>query len=66
MIYSNEEWNNMITKLAKEYTSPYGAGEAVAQCYLTPHPDIVFNKVDDLPETERGNGGHGSTITNNH
>lgn len=66
VFYSNEDWNNRINKLTKEYTSPYGAGEAVAQCYLTPHPDIVFNKVDKLPETERGEGGHGSTITNNH
>jgi len=54
------------SKLYLEGVPPYGAGEAVAQCYLTPHPDIVFNKVDHLPETERGNGGHGSTITNNH
>ena len=66
MIYSDEEWNNMIAKLAKEYTSPYGAGEAVAQCYLTPHPDIKFNVVAKLPETERGEGGHGSTKINNH
>lgn len=66
MIYSDEEWNNMFVKLAKEYTSPYGAGEAIAQCYLTPHPDIKFNVVDKLPETERGEGGHGSTQTNNH
>lgn len=54
------------TKLHLEGVPPYGAGEAIAQCYLTPHPDIVFNKVDKLPETERGEGGHGSTQTNNH
>ena len=66
MIYSDEEWDNMYTKLIKEYDSPYGAGEAVAQCYLTPHPDIKFNVVTKLPETERGEGGHGSTQTNNH
>lgn len=49
-----------------ECKPPYGAGEAIAQCYLTPHPDIKFNVVDKLPETERGEGGHGSTQTNNH
>ena len=53
-------------KLYLEGNPPYGAGEAVAQCYLTPHPDIKFNVVDKLPETERGEGGHGSTQTNNH
>lgn len=66
IFYSNEEWHNMIAKLGKEYISPYGAGEAIAQCYLTPHPDIKFNVVTKLPETERGEGGHGSTQTNNH
>lgn len=53
-------------KLHLEGNPPYGAGEAIAQCYLTPHPDIKFNVVDKLPETERGEGGHGSTQTNNH
>ena len=53
-------------KLYLEGNPPYGAGEAVAQCYLTPHPDIKFNVVAKLPETERGEGGHGSTQTNNH
>lgn len=66
MIYSDEEWDTKFNKLDKEYGSPYGAGEAIAQCYLTPHPDIKFNVVDKLPETERGEGGHGSTQTNNH
>ena len=50
----------------KECNPPYGGGEAIAQCYLTPHPDIKFNVVAKLPETERGEGGHGSTQTNNH
>lgn len=53
-------------KLYLEGVPPYGAGEAIAQCYLTPHPDIKFNVVDKLPETERGEGGHGSTQINNH
>ena len=58
--------DNILEKLSKELNPPYGAGEAIAQCYLTPHPDIKFNVVDKLPETERGEGGHGSTQTNNH
>lgn len=53
-------------KLHLEGKPPYGVGEAVAQCYLTPHPDIKFNVVAKLPETERGEGGHGSTQINNH
>jgi len=57
---------NAKAKLYLEGNPPYGAGEAIAQCYLTPHPDIKFNVVAKLPETERGEGGHGSTQTNNH
>ena len=62
----NYYFNGFLEKLSKEVNPPYGAGEAIAQCYLTPHPDIKFNVVDKLPETERGEGGHGSTQTNNH
>lgn len=66
LLDSNYYFDNILGKLNKEINPPYGAGEAVAQCYLTPHPDIKFNVVDKLPETERGEGGHGSTQTNNH
>lgn len=66
LIDTSYYFDNILEKLSKELNPPYGAGEAIAQCYLTPHPDIKFNVVDKLPETERGEGGHGSTITNNH
>ena len=66
VININLYFDNILVLLEKELNPPYGAGEAIAQCYLTPHPDIKFNVVDKLPETERGEGGHGSTQTNNH
>ena len=66
LIDLNYYFYNVLETLNKELNPPYRAGEAVAQCYLTPHPDIKFNVVDKLPETERGEGGHGSTQTNNH
>lgn len=66
LLDSNYYFDNILGKLNKEINPPYGAGEAIAQCYLTPHPDIKFNVVDKLPETERGEGGHGSTQINNH
>lgn len=67
-IFGNEGITPLINglSLGEEHAYPYGVGEAIAQCYLTPHPDIKFNVVDKLPETERGEGGHGSTQTNNH
>lgn len=66
LVDTNYYFNGFLEKLSKELNPPYGAGEAIAQCYLTPHPDIKFNVVNKLPETERGEGGHGSTQTNNH
>ena len=67
-IFGNKGITHLINglSLVEEGIAPYGAGEAIAQCYLTPHPDIKFNVVAKLPETERGEGGHGSTQTNNH
>lgn len=67
-IFGNKGLTHFINglSLVEEGVAPYGAGEAIAQCYLTPHPDIKFNVVNKLPETERGEGGHGSTEKNNH
>ena len=64
--FGNTEFDYIYSCIANERNPPYKTGEAIAQCYLTPHPDIKFNIVDKLPETERGEGGHGSTQTNNH
>jgi dUTP pyrophosphatase len=39
------------------------AGERIAQARLTPVHDVTFQLVDELDETERGDGGFGSTGT---
>lgn len=39
----------------------YGEGDRVAQMIIMPYPQIEFEEVDDLSETERGAGGYGST-----
>lgn len=39
-------------------------GERVAQLIVLPFYPIVFEKVDELDETERGDGGFGSTGSN--
>lgn len=41
----------------------YTAGERVAQLMIIPTPDIQLEVVDELSETERGEGGFGSTGT---
>lgn len=40
-----------------------GPGERIAQLVLAPFYSVDFEKVDELSETERGEGGFGSTGT---
>lgn len=39
----------------------YNIGDKVAQLVIMPYPEIEFEEVDELPESERGANGHGST-----
>lgn len=39
----------------------YKVGDRVAQMIILPYPQIEFKEVDELSETERGEGGYGST-----
>lgn len=40
---------------------PYHEGDRVAQLIIIPYPTINLVEVEELSETERGEGGHGST-----
>lgn len=42
-------------------SQPYEVGDRVAQLMIIPYPQIEFEEVEELSETERGEGGHGST-----
>ena len=39
----------------------YKVGDRVCQVMIIPHPTIEFNEVNELSNTERGEGGFGST-----
>ena len=39
----------------------YKVGDRIAQIMIIPHPTIEFVEVDELSNTERGEGGFGST-----
>ena len=39
----------------------YKPGERVAQLIIMPYPQVEFEEVSELSETERGTGGYGST-----
>lgn len=40
---------------------PYKVGDRIAQLMIVPYPTIELIEVEELSETERGTGGHGST-----
>lgn len=54
--YKNRDDNRQ-----KLNTVPYAIGSKVAQLIIIPYPQINLVEVDELSETERGTGGHGST-----
>jgi dUTP pyrophosphatase len=43
------------------FSKAYLAGERVCQIIILPYPQIKFNEVQELSETNRGTGGFGST-----
>ena len=48
-------------KPQKQGGKMYEVGERVAQVIILPYPYIEFKEVDELSETNRGEGGFGST-----
>ena len=44
-----------------EVYGPFDIGDRVAQLVIIPYPKINFVEVEELGETQRGNGGYGST-----
>lgn len=42
-------------------TKHYDIGDRVAQLVIIPYPQIEFEETETLSETERGDGGYGST-----
>ena len=55
----------MLTYKSRDFVTrdaaPYNIGDRVCQIIIIPYPPIEFNEVAKLSETERGEGGHGST-----
>jgi dUTP pyrophosphatase len=43
----------------------YEVGDRVGQIIIMPYPQVSFEEVEELSETERGEGGFGSTNANN-
>lgn len=43
------------------FAKPYDKGDRVAQMIIIPYPHVDFVEVDELSESDRGEGGYGST-----
>ena len=48
-------------KSIHQLVKPYEIGQRVAQMIIMPYPHIDFVEVDELSESDRGEGGYGST-----
>lgn len=58
------EWKMMFTNITDNtwlFPFPYEVGERVGQIYFRKIEDVVFEEVDELEESDRGEGGFGST-----
>lgn len=53
--------NAKSTNLCLECTKMYEPGNAVCQIMIIPYPEVTFEEVDELSQTERGIGGFGSS-----
>ena len=52
---------NKIQGIDNVERESYKVGDRVCQIMIIPHPTIEFNEVNELSNTERGEGGFGST-----
>jgi dUTP pyrophosphatase len=41
--------------------SLYGTGDRIAQLIIMPYPEVTFEEVDELSDSDRGEGGYGSS-----
>ena len=48
-------------KSIHQLVKPYEIGQRVAQMIIMPYPHVDFVEVDELSESDRGDGGYGST-----
>lgn len=52
---------NMNSESSKDLNPYYKIGERIGQMMILPIPTIYLELVDELSNTERGDGGYGST-----
>ena len=55
------EWKAIFTPLGPNLGFPYNIGDRVAQIYFDKVEDVTFIETNDLEDSDRGEGGFGST-----
>lgn len=53
--------NRDVSFFTDKHIRPYNVGDRVAQLIIIPYPSIKLVEVNELSDSERGEGGHGST-----
>lgn len=56
--------NKDISAIEREWYgtgAPYSKGDRIGQLVIVPIPDVTFKEVSELSNTDRGQGGYGST-----
>lgn len=48
-------------RIEQPHISRYTVGDRIGQLIIMPYPEIEFEEVEDLSETDRGTGGYGSS-----
>lgn len=48
-------------RIVQPHISRYTVGDKIGQLIIQPYPEIEFEEVDELDESDRGTGGFGST-----
>jgi len=57
-MYDEVKTQDWYEKKANDW---YRVGDRIAQIMIIPHPEVEFEEADELSDTERGEGGFGST-----
>jgi dUTP pyrophosphatase len=58
------EWKMIFTNITDNawlYPFPYEVGERIGQIYFKKVEDVIFEETDELDESDRADGGFGST-----
>ncbi len=59
--FKDRDSSGVLNECYISHAFAYKEGDRVAQLIIMPYPQIQFNEVNELSDTERGEGGHGST-----